>query len=307
MDCLVIGGGPGGLTAAIYLARFLRDFALVDAGASRADWIPWSHNHAGFPDGIAGPELLARMRRQAERYGARILPGTVERLRRDGEHSFAAEFDGRTERASCVLLATGAQDIEPEHPGLDNAIRRGLVRLCPICDGYEVRGQKVAIVGYGKCSVREVLMLRAYTPDLTMLSLGRGLDLSDRDRALLEQAEVRLIDEPVDHVDLEGDRVGAWRMAGGGELRFDALYTAMGLRGRSELAADLGAEHDAEGMLAVDDRQRTSVPGLWAVGDVVQGLTQISVAMGQAAVAATSIHNTLDELRGTLRGRASSK
>ena len=294
MDCLVVGAGPGGLTAAIYLARYLRDFLVVDAGASRAAWIPLSHNHAGFPEGIPGPELLARMRQQAERYGARIERGEVKALRREPDGSFTAELDGRSLSARRVLLATGVDDIEPELPDLDGAIRRGFVRHCPICDAYEVRGQKVAIIGYGKCSVREVLLLRGYTDDLTLLTTGRGLELPEGERALLEEAGVRLVDEPVREIAIDGDRIGVWRMQSGQELRFDTLYTALGLRGRSGLARALGAELDADGMLLVDDHQRTSVPGLWAVGDVVKGLGQISVAMGQAAVAATDINNSLE-------------
>jgi thioredoxin reductase (NADPH) len=297
MDCLVIGGGPGGLTAAIYLARFLRDFLVVDAGASRAAWIPCSHNHAGYPDGgIPGPELLARMRRQAEHHGTRIVDAEVTSLERGGEGVFIAGFGGRTVEARRVLLATGSQDIEPELPGLDGAIRRGLVRHCPICDAYEVRGRKVAIIGYGKCSVREVMLLRGYTSDLTLLTLGRGLELPEDERAILREAGVRLIEEPVAGLTVEDDRITAWRMESGTELCFDTLYTALGLRGRSGLGASLGAEHDEDGMLVVDGHQRTTVPDLWAVGDVVQGLAQISVAMGQAAVAATDINNSLEPL-----------
>lgn len=297
MDCLVVGAGPGGLTAAIYLARFKRDFLVVDAGASRAAWIPCSHNHAGFPDGIAGPELLARMRRQAESFGARIVQGEVLGLDRNEAGDFVADLGDRRITARRVLLATGVQDIEPELPDVDGAIRRGLVRHCPICDAYEVQGQKVAIIGYGKCSVREVLLLRSYTTDLTLLTLGRGLELAQEERDELDAAGVRLIDEPVVELTLEENRISAWRMESGSELCFDTLYTALGLKGRSGLATNLGADHDEDGALLVDGHQRTNVPGLWAVGDVVQGLSQIAVAMGQAAIAATDINNSLERLR----------
>lgn len=297
MDCLVIGGGPGGLTAAIYLARFLRDFLVVDADASRAAWIPLSHNHAGFPDGIPGPELLDRMRRQAERYGARIVRGEVRSLERRPDGQFTADLGERRVTARTVILATGARDIEPELPNLYDAICRGLVRHCPICDAYEVRGQKVAIIGYGKCSVREVMLLRAYTSDLTLLTLGRGLELPEDEKAIMREAGVRVIEEPVEAIDVSGDKIAAWRMQGGSILHFDTLYTALGLRARSDLATKLGAEHDEDGMLIVDDHQRTSIPGLYAVGDVVKGLGQISVAMGHAAVAATTINNSLERLR----------
>lgn len=297
MDCLVVGAGPGGLTAAIYLARFKRDFLVVDAGASRAAWIPCSHNHAGFPDGIAGPELLARMRRQAESFGARIVQGEVLGLDRNEAGDFVADLGDRRITVRRVLLATGVQDIEPELPDVDGAIRRGLVRHCPICDAYEVQGQKVAIIGYGKCSVREVLLLRSYTTDLTLLTLGRGLELAQEERDELDAAGVRLIDEPVVELTLEENRISAWRMESGSELCFDTLYTALGLKGRSGFATNLGADHDEDGALLVDGHQRTNVPGLWAVGDVVQGLSQIAVAMGQAAIAATDINNSLERLR----------
>jgi thioredoxin reductase (NADPH) len=303
MDCLVIGAGPGGLTAAIYLARYRRDFLVVDAGASRAAWIPTTHNHAGFPDGIEGPELLARMREQAESYGARIVAGEVRGLARDGgTGDFTADLgDGTAVTARRVLVATGAQDVEPELPDIDRAVARGLVRYCPICDAYEVRGQKVAIIGYGKCSVREVLLLRTYTADVTLLTLGRGLDLTDGERRELREADVRLVEDPVAELAVEGDRIAAWKMASGEELRFDTLYAALGLKGRSGFLTGLGAERDPDGMFLVDQHQRTSVPGLWAAGDVVKGLGQISVAMGQAAVAATDINNSLERLKAPKR------
>lgn len=99
LDTLIVGGGPAGLTAAIYLARYRRRFLVVDSGASRASWIPLSHNHAGFPDGVTGDELLARMRAQAERYGARIVPGTVTAVERGDDGYRVRTEDGRQFRA----------------------------------------------------------------------------------------------------------------------------------------------------------------------------------------------------------------
>jgi thioredoxin reductase (NADPH) len=116
MDCLVVGGGPAGLAAAVYLARFRRRCLVVDADASRASWIPVSHNLAGFPEGIAGQDLLALMRAQADRYGARIAHGRVERLERSEHGGFVAvTADGTRHAARRVLLATGAEaeDVPP--------------------------------------------------------------------------------------------------------------------------------------------------------------------------------------------------
>jgi thioredoxin reductase (NADPH) len=293
MDCLVIGGGPAGLTAAIYLARFRRDFQVVDAGASRASWITVSHNHPGFPEGVSGADLLSRMRAQAERYGARIGPGEISRLERLPDGSFSASIGADRLRARTVLLATGVQDIEPELPNLEGAIRRGFVRHCPICDAYEAIDRQVAIIGYGKCRIREALLLRVYTSDLTLLTLGKEIVLPTDEQELLREAGIRVLDEPVSELSVEGNKIAAWRMTSGMVHRFDALYTALGLSIRSNLARELGADHDEDGALIVDRYQRTSISGLYAAGDVASGLTQISVAMGQAAIAATTINNNL--------------
>lgn len=306
LDCLVVGAGPAGLTAAIYLARFRRDFLVVDGGASRASWIPISHNHAGFPEGIAGPELLTRMRTQAERYGARIVPGQVEMLELLENGMFSATLGHETVHARTVLLATGVEDIEPELPNLDCAVRRGLIRHCPICDAYEVIDQKVAIIGYGRCCIREALLLRAYTADLTLLTLGKEVDISAEEQRALLECDVRVLDESVSHVTCDGERITAWKMHGGAVHQFDTVYTALGMKIRSDLAKALHAEHDEDGALITDAHQRTSVSGLYAAGDVVQGLTQISVATGQAAIAATDINNSLGRIRAAWRVNASS-
>ena len=298
LDCLVVGGGPAGLTAAIYLARFRRRFIVVDNGASRADWIPISHNHPGFPQGIEGPVLLERLRAQARRFNAELVSDhEVERLERCPEGGFLGVYGGRVLRARTVLLATGVEDREPELPNLKETVRNGLIRHCPICDAYEATDQRVAIIGYGACSIHETLLLRGYTDDLTLLTLGRDLELTADEKAALRSAGVRVVDEPVTHLTVTDNRIEALCMASGDMLSFDTIYSALGRRVRSSLALDLGAEHDEDGALITDALQRTSIPDLFAAGDVVKGLAQISVAMGQAAIAATEINNSLQDER----------
>ena len=178
MDCLIIGGGPAGLTAAIYLARFQRRFLVVDTGASRCSWIPISHNHAGFPDGIAGSDLITRMRVQAERYGAKIIRGRVEQLERSAGGGFTAVLaDGSRHETERVLLATGTEDVPPPLalPDRKQAVQHGRLRYCPICDAYEVRGRKVALAGSRSCRIHEALLLRGYTADLTLITLVESL------------------------------------------------------------------------------------------------------------------------------------
>jgi thioredoxin reductase (NADPH) len=223
-----------------------------------------------------------------------ILPGRVQTLDDAGDGRFAAVSEQQEITASAVLVATGAEDVQVPIPDLDGAIRRGIVRHCPTCDAYEVRDRKVAVIGSGKCRFQEVMLLRSYTSELTVLSLGRQLEMADDERVELQGSGVELVDEPIAELVPEAEGVCALLAQSGRIVRFDTIYTALGLRARLELATARSAEHDQDGMLAVDDHQRTSVSGLYAVGDVVQGLTEIGVAMGQAASAASTINRSLE-------------
>ena len=297
LDCLIVGAGPAGLTAALYLARFKRRFVVVDSGSPRASWIPTSHNMPVFAEGISGRDLLARQRAHAERYGASIVDGTVTALEKMpiGFMAFVEASDGgvaRQIRARRVLLATGAIDIEPDLPDLPNAVQRGLVRYCPICDGYEARDKKIAVIGYGDRGLGEAAFVaRTYSRDVTLLTLGQGMDLDSSEREGVAEHGIKVVDEPITALDIDGDRITAMRTGSGQEHRFEVLYSALGLRLRSDLAIALGAKHDEAGGIIADDHNRTSVKGLYAAGGVVRGLDQIVVAMGHAAVAATDIHN----------------
>jgi len=293
-EILIIGAGPAGLTAATYLARFLRRVVVADAGSSRACWIPVSHNMPGFPAGITGDAILNRMRDQATEYGAVIEAGRVEGLARGGD-GFTARLNGRDLRVRAVLLATGVVDHHPDLPGVERAIERALVRICPICDGYEARDKAVAIIGRDDLGVREAAFLRTYSDRVTLIHVGAANALTRRDE--LARLGVDLVEAPIDNVTLEGDRVTA--ISWGGTFRaFDLVYSALGTTPNAGLADALGARTDDDGRLLVDLHQATSVPGLYAAGDVVRGLNQIAVATAEAAVAATAIHNALREQDG---------
>jgi thioredoxin reductase (NADPH) len=175
-------------------------------------------------------------------------------------------------------------------------VHRGLIRYCPICDGFEVQGKRVAILGRGRCKVREALLLRTYATDVTILSLGQDLELDDHERAELAQAGVKLVEEAIAGLAADGNGIVAHHERGGPTHRFDTLYPAFGIKGRSSFVDGLDVERDGDGMFAVDRHQRTKLPGLYAAGDVVQGLTQIPVGMGQASVAATDMNNSLERI-----------
>lgn len=292
LDCVVVGGGPAGLTAGIYLGRYLRRFLILDGGDPRARWIPVSHNHPGFPAGVSGESLLARLREQACRYGAVIETVEVEGLSRD-DGLFVLTAGERDWRARTVLLATGVKDVEPAIGDVFAAVKQTAVRICPICDGYEISGQAVGVIGAGEKVVREAAFLKTYTDRLTVILLGEPSTLSDENRRELAAMDVAVLETSADRVQVEGDSVLAFEDATGRPVRFDTVYSAMGTIPRGRLAAQVGAMTSGDGCLAVNDHQMTSVEGLYAAGDLVRGLNQINVAMGEAAIATTDIHNRL--------------
>ncbi len=294
VDVLVVGGGPAGLTAATYLGRFLRSVLIADGGEPRAGWIPVSHNLPGFPAGVTGPAILARMREQAVEYGARLEAGRVERVE-VAEDGFRAWLNEREIRASAVLLATGVIDRVPNLDGVDAAVRNGLVRICPICDGYEARDRRVAVIGDDDAGVREAAFLKTYSSDVTLIHIGEASALTER--SALERLGIALVETMIDAIDLDENAVRtlSW---GGRETRFDLVYSALGTTPETGLVIGLSAALGSDGRLIVDDHGQTSIPGLFAAGDVVRGLNQIAVATAEAAIGATAIHNHLREREG---------
>lgn len=291
-DCLIIGGGPAGLMAATYLGRFRRRVIVIDAGESRAKWIPITHNCPGFPDGISGTDLLERLRQQALRYSAELVDDTVRDIRRDGI-DFIATVSFPI-RARSVLMATGIVDTLPEISDIAEMIKAGTLRLCPVCDGYEVIGQRVGVIGALEDAMKKALYMRTFTPHVTLLlteSATKGEALTI-DMLMKAGIAVRACMPNSICADNKQVIVG---LTDGTMLTFDTIYPALGCAMRSNLVIDLGAQRDEVGNLIVDSHQRTAIPGLYAAGDVVDEINQIAVAFGQAAVAASDMHNYLRE------------
>jgi thioredoxin reductase (NADPH) len=291
LDCLVIGGGPAGLLAAVYLGRYRRRVLVVDEGESRAAQIPESHNYPGIT-GIGGREMLRRLSVQAEQYGAELANGRVTALYKNGGATFVATCDGREINAKFVLLATGLVDVCPRI--VDDVVEQKApeaIRFCPICDGYEAMDQRIGVVGDINAAGKKALFLRTYTQNVALfLTDGAAADVGLEEQ--LRIAGVRLmgkfkqIRRVHNKLDIETESGECHQM--------DAVYPALGCDVRSELAIGLGASVSENGNLQVDDHQRTTVDGIYAAGDVVSDLHQLSVAFGHAAIATTHIHNRLD-------------
>jgi thioredoxin reductase (NADPH) len=200
-----------------------------------------------------------------------------------------------------VLLATGVTNRRPpmDEDLHDEALSQGLIRYCPVCDGYEVTDKKIGVIGSGSHGVAEAVFLRGFTQDITLIAPDRAHDLSDEDRARMKAFGINCVDGPCEAVAAVDKCLTIATPYG--EHVFDSVYPALGSDTHTELAEQLGATIAEDGTLPVDDHQRTDIPGLYAAGDVVLGLDQISHAMGEGGVAATTIRNDLAKERPIIR------
>jgi thioredoxin reductase (NADPH) len=299
-DTLIVGAGPAGLTAAIYLRRFTRSVALVDKGNSRLRLIPVSHNYPGFPEGVPGHVLLGNLAVQLERYGGAVMPGEIVDLRIEdglfvGDYvaEDAAEGEIAQIRAHTALIATGVADAGLPIESWREAIAFGSLRLCPVCDGFDVMDKRIAVATAETNPVGHALFMRTFSEDVTLFERGSPSMLDDADRRRLDAAGVRLIESPLCSVTLDASMKPVMHTEDGEAYSADVFYPMLGEKARSSLAAKLGARTAQCDELVVDEHYATSVPGLYAIGDVVVGLNQIAVATGGAARAAVRIHNQL--------------
>ncbi len=301
VDCLIVGAGPAGLTAALYLRRFHRRVLVVDSGDGRAMRIRCSHNVPGFPQGIAGPALIGRMLRQLSDVHGRVTAGRVTHLAAHPVAGFMATVEGADApagvhqvRATTVLLATGALDHEPGVPGLQDVRAQGLLRACPICDGFEFTGRRIGVLGSGAHGARESLFIRHFSERVFLYTVQGEQEIDAKLQATLQAGNVHRLAGRLREVAPASGAGVRIVMDEGLEHYVDVLYVAMGCHPRGELAALLDAPRDPSGNLTVDAHCCTGIAGLYAAGDVTNGLDQIVVAAGQAAIAATAIHNSLD-------------
>jgi len=290
LDCVVVGAGPAGLMAGLYLRRFHRRVRIVDAGGGRARRISRSHNVAGFPAGISGPALLDRMEQQLHQVGGEVTRGCVRGLRRTAGELFAVELGAGTWLARTVLLCTGVKDRLPAIPGAADVEAADLMRYCPICDGYEHGGKRIGVIGRSAHGVREASFLRRFSPSVCFIGVD---DAADAVSQAARDARVPSLPGRPTRLELAPQGGVVVHMEQGRTRGFDVLYAALGVDPCAGLAAGLGARLDDIGNVVADAHGKTSVDGLYSAGDVVRALDQIGVAVGQAAIAATAIHNSL--------------
>ncbi len=269
-DGVIVGGGPAGLSAAIYLARFNRSTLVIDAGEGRSTSHETNENYLGFPDGIPSRELRERGQQQATRFGVRFTESQVDHIERAGD-AFRIACDGGEIVARTLILATGVVDLFPEFEGVEDYIGRSLF-WCITCDGWKTRGKRIVIVGLNDEAATTCLQFQNFTHDLTFLTNCEPaeVELSEKSRCNLEAAGVPVVEGCIDRVHGGDGMMRQVELRGGRRMELDIMVSQQGSRPSSALAETLGAKLSDDKYIEIDEEQRTSIPKLYAAGDVTR-------------------------------------
>ncbi|RFS82261.1 NAD(P)/FAD-dependent oxidoreductase [Actinomadura spongiicola] len=284
-DVVVVGAGAAGLNAALVLARARRRVAVVDAGEPRN--APSAHMQ-GFlsRDGMAPAALLEVGRAEVAGYGAALIEGRVERI----EPGFTVHLvGGAALSARRVVVATGLRDELPDIPGVRERWGADVLH-CPYCHGYEVRDQPLAVLGFSPLAVHQALLLRQWSDDVTLVS--HTLELGDEDHERLTARGVRIVNGEIKRVVTDGGRVSGVELVDGRTVRRTAVFLFPRMVPNDGLLTGLGCETD-NGWVVTDRTGLTSVPGVWAVGNVVDPRAMVISSAGMGAAAAFAINTGL--------------
>ena len=291
-DVAIVGGGPAGLTAAMWLGRYLRRVVLVDSGDPRNWQTRGINGYLGLP-AVTPAALRGAGREEARKWGAELIDGCVESVTRISAERFQLTLEnGTTLESRRTLLAFGVKDIWPDIPGLER-IYGATAYHCPDCDGHETRGKKTVVVGVGRKAVGLALALATWTREIVICTNGHDPELTEELLAQLDALNIPVLTTRVQCA-LHKDRaLQALELEDGMSLDCERLFFSIGRYAADDLAQRLGCERNDEGCVTIDEHHHTSVENVYAAGDLVPG-TQIALAAAAGgARAAIAIHHSL--------------
>lgn len=291
-DVVIVGGGPAGLTAGIWLARFLHHVAVVDSGDPRNWETTGIHGFLGF-ESIRPAELRGRGRDICRHYGAKMIDAHVDRARQNESGHFELFTDeGQLLRGSRLLLAIGIRDNWPTIPGLDRCYGR-TVHTCPNCDGFEARDTPTAVIGAGPKAASVALALTTWTDSVLICTHGQEPSFDQPTAAALDRMRIKVITEPIVMLEEEGRELRYIDFDDGSRIECEHLFIAMGQHPPDDVAEQLGCERDEMGFVVVDSHHHTSKRNIFAAGDITPGAQLAMRAAAGGAEAALSIHHSL--------------
>ncbi|MGC0334119.1 thioredoxin reductase [Streptomyces sp. SAI-170] len=298
-DALVIGAGAAGLNAALVLARARRRVAVVDAGEPRN--APAAHMQGYLSrDGMPPAALLEAGRAEVSRYGAELFAGQVDHV----DPGFTVHLAGGTAlTARRLVVATGLRDELPDLPGVRERWGRDVLH-CPYCHGYEVRDRALGVLGTSPGAVHQALLLRQWSEDVVFFR--HTLDLSGEDHERLTARGVRVVDGEIARVCADDGRMSGVELTDGRTVARDAVFLFPRMVPRDGLLLALGCATE-NGFVVTDRTGRTTVPGVWAVGNVADPRAQVITAAGMGSAAAFALNTDLleeDVVRAVAEHRA---
>lgn len=290
-DCVIIGGGPAGLTCAIFLARYRRPVVLLDNGRPRNYASRGIHGFLG-QHGIPPGELRARGRAEAQAAGAEFREATATKVERVGD-VFEVTTDRGVIRARRVALAYGVRDILPDVPDVER-FYGGSVYHCPDCDGYECTGKRIGVIGWGKKVVGFALKLLQWTDTITIFVDGHDRDFGKEETSKLLAEGIAVKDEKIVSFVGESDRLEAAVLDTGERVPVEAMFFTIGVERTTMLAESLGCSIvEDTPCLKVNDYKETTVEGVYAIGDLVPGSQLAITSAADGAIAAIEINKSL--------------
>lgn len=297
-DCIVVGAGPAGLSASLFLARYLRRTLTFHHNSPRNEYAHGVHGFLGH-HGISPAELLARGRDEVTAHGGLIIEACVTDIEQLPEKHFRVytgndDQDRRTFDAQRILLATGLRDVTPDCPGFRDFYGVS-VHHCPDCDGYECLNKRIAVLGTGTKTVGFALSLLTWTNKITLINADKA-SLGKDDRAKLAAFDINVRDQTIKSLegDLESKQLQRILFTDGDALECDALFFNLGNKPASNLHEMLGCKLDEScGLVWVDQTRQTSVEGVYAAGDITPHSQLAIVAAAEGAMAAIHIHDSL--------------
>ncbi|HKR61462.1 MAG TPA: NAD(P)/FAD-dependent oxidoreductase [Pyrinomonadaceae bacterium] len=294
-DVIIIGAGPAGLSAALFLARYRRNVLTIHHNSPRNIYSHGVHGFLGH-HGIAPAELLVRGREEVLAHGGQIMKACATKIEKVSEDTFQVEVDNDSARTLItrrILLATGLRDLTPTCEGFREFYGSSVFH-CPDCDGFEISGKRVGVLGFDENIVGFTLELLTWTEKLTLLTDGHATELDKAKLAKLASFQIEIRNDKV--IALEGDsetkQLRRVVFNEGEPLECDALFFNLGIEPASRLHEMLGCKLVDE-FVWVDKTQETSVAGVYAAGDITPFSQLAVVAAAEGAMAAIHIHQSL--------------